>query len=59
MKTVSLLSVFSLVLFSALIARANAATENPAEDFLGSPLLVLVVFLIIALLFYIYHRVKK
>lgn len=59
MKTLRL--AFLPVLFSVcrLVETAQAADEAPADQFLGSPLLVLAAVLLIALVAQLYHRIRK
>ena len=53
------LGVCSLFLVFALVRLVNAADETFGEQFLGSPLLVLVAVMVIAALASLYHRMRK
>jgi hypothetical protein len=55
----SLLATYSLFLLLALVNCAGAADESFADQFLGSPLLVLVGLIIIVGLAFVYHRIRK
>ena len=59
MKSLLPLAAYSLFLLVALVRVVHAADEPFAEQFLGSPLLVLVAVIIIAALFSLYHRMRK
>jgi len=48
-----------LLLFSALAGTASAADESFSYQFLGSPLLILVVLLIIDAIALLYHKIRK
>jgi hypothetical protein len=49
----------ALLLFSALVGTVAAADESFSYQFLGSPLLVLVVLLVIDAIALLYHRIRK
>jgi len=55
--TMLVLNLFFL-LFS-LIHSVNAADESFANKFLGSPLLILVVLIVIDVIAFIYHKIRK
>jgi membrane protease YdiL (CAAX protease family) len=59
MKMASPLAFGSIFLFFVLARAVRAANEAPADQFLGSPLLVLAALLIIAGLAIVYHRIRK
>ena len=48
-----------LLLFSALVGIATAADESFFYEFLGSPLLILVILLIIDAIALLYHKIRK
>jgi hypothetical protein len=48
-----------LLLFSALVGIAAAADESFFYEFLGSPLLILVILLIIDAIALLYHKIRK
>ncbi len=48
-----------LLLFSALVDIAVAADESFFNEFLGSPLLILVILLIIDAIALLYHKMRK
>lgn len=59
MKTIRF-PVFSLMfLVLASVRTVQAADDSPFEQFLGSPLLILVALLIIAGVAVLYHRIIK
>jgi len=51
--------VYSTFLLFALVKVVRAADESFGEQFLGSPLLVLVAVMIIAALAFLYHMIRK
>jgi len=57
-RCIAFLSCQLLLLF-ALINIVGAADESFVDQFLGSPLLVLVAIIIIDIIAFIYHRVRK
>ena len=59
MKNPIRLAAYVLFLSVALVRVVNAADETFGEQFLGSPLLVLVAVTIIAALASLYHRMRK
>jgi len=59
MKRRTSLFLLSLIVLSAFIDLVHAAGGPSTSDFLGSPLLVLVVLLIIDVIAVIYHRARK
>jgi len=46
-------------LFSTVVGTVHAADGSAAEQFVGSPLLILVVILIIDMIAFAYHKVRK
>ncbi len=53
-------SSFHLLLFSfTLINFVNAAEESFVDQFLGSPLLVLVAIIVIDIVAFIYHKIRR
>jgi hypothetical protein len=59
MKRLAKWGPLALLLFSALVGTAFAADESFLYQFLGSPLLVLVVLLIIDAIALLYHEIRK
>jgi hypothetical protein len=59
MKITIPLAAYLLFLLFALVKVVHAADETFGEQFLGSPLLVLVAVMIIAALASLYHRIRK
>ncbi|MGA2768099.1 MAG: hypothetical protein ABSF24_07280 [Candidatus Bathyarchaeia archaeon] len=59
MKRPGVLAVCSLFLVFALVRVVHAADETFGEQFLGSPLLILVAVMIVAALASLYHRIRK
>ena len=59
MKNPIRLAAYVLFLSVALVRVVHAADETFGEQFLGSPLLVLVAVTIIAALASLYHRMRK
>jgi len=49
----------ALMLFSAVVGVAAAADESFAYQFLGSPLLILVVLIVVDALALLYHKIRK
>jgi hypothetical protein len=48
-----------MFLFSMLVGTVHAADGSAFEQFIGSPLLVLVVILVIDLVAFAYHQMRK
>ena len=59
MKTLVRMSVYVLLLVSALVSVVEAADNSFASQFLGSPLLILVALVIIDAIAFVYHRIRK
>jgi hypothetical protein len=53
------LATCSLMLLLVAVNRVNAADESFADQFLGSPILILVGVIIVAGLAFIYHRIRR
>jgi uncharacterized membrane protein len=53
------LIAFPILFLLALVNIVSAADESPADKFLGSPLLILAVALIIAAIAFVYHKIRK
>jgi len=51
--------LYSLFLLFALINIVGAADESFADQFLGSPLLVLTAIFVIDIIALIYHKIRK
>ncbi|HVP16837.1 MAG TPA: hypothetical protein VMT42_05690 [candidate division Zixibacteria bacterium] len=59
MKRAAVLATWSFFLMFALFGDVYAANETFAEQFLGSPLLILAAVVVIAALASLYHRMRK
>jgi hypothetical protein len=59
MKTVPLQTICPVFLVLALAKTVHAADETFVQQFLGSPLLILAIVLIIAATASLYHRIRK
>jgi len=57
-RKTALITYLSL-LFSAFVPVVQAADGSLVDQFVGSPLLVLVAVLIIDLIAFVYHKVRK
>ena len=53
------LTIFILFMWSALITSVYADSDSITDEFLGSPLIVLVVIVAINIAAFIFHRIKK
>lgn len=49
----------ALILLSALIGTVRAADESFTSQFLGSPLLALAALVVIDVIAFIYHKIRK
>ncbi|MGD0496103.1 MAG: hypothetical protein ABSB28_08680 [Candidatus Bathyarchaeia archaeon] len=49
----------ALVLLSALIGTVRAADDSFTSQFLGSPLLALVALVVIDVIAFVYHKIRK
>lgn len=58
-KSRGVLVTCSLFVLFALVSRVKAADETFIDQFIGSPLLILVALLIIVLIAFAYHRIRK
>ena len=60
MKEGLALTVYTLFLaFSLMINRVYAAAESPINQFLGSPLLILTVIIVIDIIAFLYRKIRK
>jgi hypothetical protein len=59
MRRLVVLAVCSVFFVLALVGVVYAADETFGEQFLGSPLLILVAVMIVAALASLYHRLRK
>ena len=59
MRLAAMLAMCSFFLTFALIGRVYAANESFAEQFVGSPLLILAALIVIAALASLFHRIRK
>lgn len=57
-RMISLVSV-SMLLFLALVNGAWAQDETFTDKFLGSPLLILTIVIIVALIATVFHKIRK
>lgn len=51
--------LYALTLLSALIGTVRAADESFASQFFGSPLLALAALVVIDVIAFIYHKMRK
>lgn len=59
MRSRELLALYLLVFLFALTRSANAAENSLADQFLGSPLIILVAIIVIDIIAFIYHKVRR
>jgi cadmium resistance protein CadD (predicted permease) len=59
MRICNVLAFCPLLFLSAAVAQVDAADETFFDQFLGSPLLVLVSLIIIVIVAFVYRRIKK
>ena len=59
MKRQLSLALYPMLFLFALIGVVYAENESFADKFLGSPLLVLVVIVVIDILAFVYHKLRK
>jgi len=59
MKKMTNLVLTSLFLFLGLVNVVRAQEESSADKFLGSPLLILTIVIIIDLIAMVFHKIKK
>jgi cadmium resistance protein CadD (predicted permease) len=59
MKTRMRLALHSILFLFALVSYANAADQSFADQFLGSPLLILVSIIVIDAIAFVYHKIRK
>lgn len=59
MRKQAFLALNVVLILSAFVRMANASEETFADSFLGSPLLVLAVILIIDAVAVVYYRIRK
>jgi uncharacterized membrane protein len=59
MRLAAVIAVCSFFLTFALIGGVYAANESFAEQFVGSPLLILAALIVIAALASLFHRIRK
>lgn len=59
MKPPVRLSLYLLLLLSALIRAVWATDDSLATQFLGSPLLILVALIILDGMAFVYHKIRK
>lgn len=59
MRNRTRLFAHALILLFALVNVVNAADQSFGYEFLGNPLLVLAVLLVVDAIALVYHRIKK
>lgn len=59
MKTRIMLILHLMLFFSATVSYAKAADLSFADQFLGSPLLILASIIVIDAIAFVYHKIKK
>jgi hypothetical protein len=59
MKRRMALAAHSLFFLSALISHVNAADQSFADQFLGSPLLILAALIVIDAIAFVYRKIRK
>jgi len=59
MKRRMALTFHSILLLFVLTRVANAASDSPIDKFLGSPLLVLAAIIVLDIIAFIYHKIRK
>jgi len=59
MRNRKLLALYPLTFLFALISSANAAEDSLVDQFLGSPLIILVAIIVIDIVAFIYHKVRR
>jgi hypothetical protein len=52
-------ALFLLLLLSAFVGKAYAADESFIDHFIGSPLLILAAIIVVDLIAFIYHKIRK
>jgi hypothetical protein len=59
MKNRNVLALYPLLFLLTLINSVNAADESFVNRFLGSPLIILVAVIVIDIIAFIYHKMRK
>jgi len=59
MRNRKLLALYPLTFLFVFISSANAAEDSLADQFLGSPLIILVAIIVIDIVAFIYHKVRR
>ncbi|MEM3627898.1 MAG: hypothetical protein QXJ11_06405 [Candidatus Bathyarchaeia archaeon] len=59
MKRQKLLTLFAFFLFSILIGVARAEDDFIFTQFLETPLIILTILIIIDIIAFVYHRIRK
>jgi hypothetical protein len=59
MKGRTRLALYPLLLLSILINVARAADESFLDQFLGNPLLVLAAIIVLDVIAFLYHKIRK
>ena len=59
MNTWIMLVLHLMLFLSAMIGHAEAADQYFAEQFVGSPLLILASIIVIDVIAYVYHKIRK
>jgi len=59
MEKRKVLALYPLLFLFTLISSVNAADKSVVDQFLGSPLLVLIAIIVIDIIAFIYHKIRK
>jgi len=59
MKRQIALASYLLLFLITFVSTVNAADESFTDKFLGSPLLILVVIIVIDIIAFVYHKIRK
>lgn len=59
MKKRMAMAFYPLLFLFTLISSVNASDESFVDQFLGSPLLVLVAIIVIDIIAFVYHKIRK
>ena len=59
MKKRKVLALYPLLFLFTLINSVNAAEESFVDRFLGSPLIILAAIIVIDIIAFIYHKVRR
>ena len=59
MRRLAALALCNMLALFASISSVNAADESFADQFIGSPLLVLLAIIVIDIIALLYHKIRK